>query len=117
MHAKEEKIEILKNDIHSVEVNIGLLRKELKAKKARLERLEKETEESKTLKPEVSDHAIVRWLERLMLVDVQLIRHQILSEGRYEMIDKVINGSIPVHNEEAYLIVRDKKVVSVIKKS
>jgi hypothetical protein len=65
--------------------------------------------------PVVTDHAIVRWLERVVGVDVRSqIKADILAEGRDELIAKVVNGRIRVNGTRTMLIVAKGFVVSVV---
>lgn len=45
----------------------------------------------------VSDHAVLRWLERVAMIDIEMVRRQIYSETREALISgaerAVINGT------------------------
>ena len=65
--------------------------------------------------PVVTDHAIVRWLERVCGVDVRgQIEADILGGGRDELIARIGNGRIRVEGTRNTLVVRDGFVVSVV---
>ena len=63
-------------------------------------------------RPCVSDHAVLRYLQRVLSIDVDRIRGQILSDGRAELIRRIQSGK--VRTTEFTLVVRDQVVVSVI---
>lgn len=63
-------------------------------------------------RPCVSDHAVLRYLQRVLSLDIDRIRGQILSDGRAELIRRIQSGK--VRTTEFTLVVRDQVVVSVI---
>ena len=64
----------------------------------------------------VSDHAIVRYLERIEGIDIEAIRKKIIGDGRINQAVKTLeNGSFPSEDGTFTLRVRDKVVVTVIK--
>lgn len=63
-------------------------------------------------KPVVSEHAIIRYLERVKGMDIDLIRREILTEKNVETIKTIGRGKIPIGNGFK-LVVKDNIVVSV----
>lgn len=64
--------------------------------------------------PLVTDHALVRYMERVMEIDVERLRNELLSDGRAELIRTIGTGHL--HTPEgATLVVLDSKVVSVLR--
>lgn len=63
----------------------------------------------------VTDHAIVRWLERVVGVDVrgQFVR-DVLTQERAELASTLQNGRLRVHDSSTVLIIRGGKIASVI---
>lgn len=61
----------------------------------------------------VSDHALLRYLERVKGVDIDALRAEILGEGRQEMIQKMMSCKLPIGGG-AKLIVQQRVVVTVI---
>lgn len=61
----------------------------------------------------VSDHALLRYLERVKGVDVDALREEILGEGRREAVQKLLNCKLPIGGG-AKLIVQHRVVVTVI---
>jgi len=64
--------------------------------------------------PLVTDHALVRYMERVMQIDVERLRRDLLGDGRDELIRIIGTGHL--HTPEgATLVVVDSKVVSVLR--
>lgn len=63
--------------------------------------------------PAVSDHAVIRYLQRVVGIDADQLRQQLLADGRADLIRKMQRGRL--HTGEGYtLIVNNCTVVSVI---
>ena len=63
----------------------------------------------------VSDHAVLRWLERVTGIDVDTqVRDEILAEGRAELIRTVGKGRIKVHGSNVTLVVAAGRVITVV---
>ncbi|TQV82837.1 hypothetical protein [Aliikangiella coralliicola] len=63
----------------------------------------------------ITDHAVLRYLERVKGLDVAEIKKQILDENMEMIIEKMGNGKYPVCNG-VKAVVKDKTVVTVIAK-
>lgn len=61
--------------------------------------------------PVVSEHAIIRYMEREMGLDLELIRNEILTAERKALIKRLGDGKYPLGNSKA--IVKDLVVVSI----
>lgn len=62
----------------------------------------------------VTDHAVLRWLERVTGIDVATqVRAEILAEGRARLIRTIGNGKIRVAGSNAVLQVLNGRVVTV----
>ena len=62
----------------------------------------------------VSDHAVIRYLERVMGINVDdLLRKNILTDEVKAKINKVGDCKIPIDNE-MYIIVRNNTIVSIV---
>lgn len=60
----------------------------------------------------ISDHAMVRYLERVKGIDIEEIRKEILTENVLDLIKTLgDNGSYP--NKNFKLVVRNKNVVTI----
>lgn len=84
-------------------------------KRERGRRLRRTAPKGKHENPVVTDHAIVRWLERVCGIDVRgKIEAEILADGRDELIAKAGNGRIRMNGTRTALVVRGGFVVSVV---
>lgn len=64
---------------------------------------------------QVTDHALVRWLERVTGVDVRArIESEMLADGRAALVHQVGNGRIRINGSRTLLVVKNHAVVSVI---
>lgn len=63
----------------------------------------------------VSDHALLRYLERVKGLDVEALREEMLGEGRREAVQKLQSCKLPIGGG-AKLIVQQRVVVTVITK-
>lgn len=61
----------------------------------------------------VSEHAILRYLERVKGLDLDSIRKEIISEETSIMAKAMGNGSYPIHNGFK-VVIKDMTVVSVV---
>lgn len=62
--------------------------------------------------PKVSDHAMLCWIERVLGLDLDQVREQILAQGREEWVAQGAM-SVQVPHLKVTLIVRDGTVVTV----
>lgn len=63
---------------------------------------------------QVTDHAVIRYMERVMDIDVDRLRHNLLRDGRAELIRTIGNGRLYT-TDGATLVIVDGKVVSVLR--
>jgi hypothetical protein len=66
-------------------------------------------------KPVVSEHATLRYIERILKIDLEKIEADILSEENKKVIDQVSSCKIPFKNDYL-LIVRNKTVTTITEK-
>lgn len=64
--------------------------------------------------PLVTDHALVRYMERVMQIDVERLRGELIGDGRAALIRSMGTGHLHLP-EGATMVVLDGKVVSVIR--
>lgn len=63
----------------------------------------------------VTDHAVLRWLERVTGIDVATqIRDEILAEGRADLVRSVGKGKIRIHDTSVSLVVAGGRVLTVV---
>lgn len=61
----------------------------------------------------VTDHAVLRYLERLCGIDVDAVRATLLADGRGALVARIAKGKIVAHELGARLVVNNGRVVSV----
>lgn len=61
----------------------------------------------------VTDHAVLRYMERIMGFDVEAIRREIEGERR-ELKAKIDLGASSVKRDDCVLVIRNKQVVTVL---
>ena len=66
----------------------------------------------------VTDHAVLRWLERIAGVDVRgPVVAAMLGEGRAELVQVIGNGQLRIAGTDAVLKIADGHVVTVLNAS
>ena len=91
--------EILNNKLQSAERNLGKIREEIKKLK----------EGNKII---VSEHAMLRYIERVLGIDLKGIEKRILTDEVKEQYKIVGNGRFPI-NDEFRALIRDNVVVTI----
>lgn len=68
----------------------------------------------KTIKPpRVTDHAILRYCERLLGFDLELVKSQILKSIPENHIDKLIDGKYPLI-EGGKAVIKNHRIVTIV---
>ena len=93
------EMEILNNKLQSAERNLGKIREEIKKLK----------EGNKII---VSEHAMLRYIERVLGIDLKEIERRILTDEVKEQYKIVGNGRFPI-NDEFRALIRDNVVVTI----
>ena len=91
--------EILNNKLQSAERNLGKIQEEIKKLK----------EGNKII---VSEHAMLRYIERVLGIDLKEIERRILTDEVKEQYKIVGNGRFPI-NDEFRALIRDNVVVTI----
>ncbi len=76
--------------------------------------LEKKIKDA-TVEPRISEHALLRYIERVYGFDLQKIESEILSDANKAAIRCVINGKVPICNGFK-AIVQNMTIVSIVEK-
>ena len=79
-----------------------------------LTHLDREIAKLAEKEPVASEHAILRYIERVMGIDVDEVKKKILSERNTKIIKTISSGKVPLEEGGFTLVVKDKVVVSVI---
>jgi hypothetical protein len=113
------QLKAIDNDIESLALQKRSLVDDLNAKAKQKLRIKAEL--TKTVLEDddaviVSDHAIVRYLERIEGIDIEKLKKMIVGDGRIAQAVKTLSSGIfPSEDGVFMLIVKDKVVVTVIK--
>jgi hypothetical protein len=91
--------EILNNKLQSAERNLGKIQEEIKKLK----------EGNKII---VSEHAMLRYIERVLGINLKEIEKRILTDEVKEQYKIVGNGRFPI-NDEFRALIRDNVVVTI----
>lgn len=100
MGSLREQSRNIKNQIREEE-------RKLLAIKEKLESLTK-----KAVEPILTDHALVRYLERVKGIDIEKAKKEILSDKLKSMISTLGNGKFPCDNFT--VIVKDNQVITIL---
>ena len=66
----------------------------------------------------ISDHAVLRWLERVSGIDVRKqVAESMLAEGRAAAVRAMRNGKLRVPECDAVLVVENSRVITVLNAS
>lgn len=100
-------------DIDALKTDISNKQKELSHKMKIAESLKKEIERiGKTEILKVSEHAIIRYFERVKGYDLEEIKKEILSEAAIDLINKLgTSGTYP--SKDFQIVVKDSTVLTV----
>lgn len=119
--------EVLDNEIKSLKAQIRDLEIVLQVKHKEKEAIDTECNQAKQnlkqlkdrlLKLEdvkdyqISEHAIIRYIERVCGVDIEAIKNNILSEEMVKNIEKFKSGKFPIKNGFV-AVVKDYKIVTI----
>lgn len=97
------------DDIRAEQTRLNTQMSDLLAEKQRLEQL---IESLIPKKLTVSDHAILRYVERVMGIDIEQIRNTIASEKVEQTVATLGDSKVPLGNG-AYAVVKNHSVVTV----
>ena len=121
---KEQILKCLQTQLSEVDSNILLIKSEISERNRILtqyDRTKKDLlEKIKSLgnigEIVISEHAILRYLERVDKVDMELVKKQILSESVLDLIEKLggNNGEYPVKEGGFKIKLKNKTVVTVL---
>lgn len=87
------------------------LQKQLSEKSTALNFVKKEIREITEMKPVVSEHAMLRYCERILNIDLKKIEQELLSERNIEIIELLRSGKIPIGS--CNLVVKNKVIVTI----
>ncbi len=63
----------------------------------------------------VSEHAIIRYIERVLGIDIEEINSKILTEEIVKQVEILGNGTYSVNEGEFKVVIKDNVIITVIK--
>jgi hypothetical protein len=102
-------------EIHTKESELKLIQEELRVKHSHLQKLQEEIDYLKSSSSEliISEHALLRYLERVYKLDLEKLSSEIVPESLKSTIEELGNGEY--HTQEGYsLKVYDNVVVTIL---
>lgn len=108
------KVKKKESELTLLKLEIADKQKQLSSKKREIEEMNRQIDKLRLSIGEisVSDHAVVRYLERVLGIDIEDLKKQILPEYTKSLI-KSVGGSGEFMIEKAILVVQDNKIVTV----
>jgi len=92
--------------------NLNSIESELTGKRKQLEAIKKEIQEISQSRPVVSEHALLRYCERILKIDLKKIEQEMLSEKNVALIEHIRSGKIPVEGRFK-MVVKNKVIVTI----
>lgn len=116
MSAELKSLFVIKNNFQrrqaELDKEISLLSEERKTVVQRIYEIGKQIK-SKLDNIVITEHAYLRFFERVMGFNLDDIKQQIISPQIESMIKQLGDGEYPAQCSEFYLVVRDNKIVTV----
>jgi len=106
----KERLAVVLTNLRSLESEAQTVRMAIDSAKEEIQRIEKDLNASR-LTPKMTDHAIVRYIERSGMVDVKAVSETILS-ALEPFLEHSHTGSFPVGGG-LWAVVRRKAVVTI----
>ena len=116
---KTQQVKGYKTQISKLEAEVSVVKQEIKIKRDELQRKEKHIAElhAKIKKLQnkgglkVSEHAIVRYLERVKGIDMEQLENEIANDQVKELVTKFKQGTFPAGNFS--VVVKDNTVITI----
>lgn len=107
-----QKLRSQKNELsqerRGVDQRMSMIDREINGLQQRIDTLDETCAE-----PILTEHALLRYLERVRGIDMQALEAEILTESRVEMIKFARSGEVDIQDGHK-LILKDMHVVSVV---
>ena len=100
-------------DIEALKKEAGIISDSLFKAKGQLKAIAQEIEGLKKKNPIVTEHAVIRYMERAMGLDLEEVKSQILNDRVRQQIDVLGNGKFPIGNGFR-VVVKDMSIVSIL---
>lgn len=104
------RLGVLKEDQRQINRDIDVAVKKIRSIETEIESIKKNS-----TGVIISDHAIVRYVERVIGIDIDKIKQEICPESTMQNIKVLGNGTYGVNDNEFSIKVRDGTVVTLVK--
>ena len=104
---------VIEQELYDIRRKQSIVQKNLNEKMDELKSIQKKIEQLTLREIVVSEHAIIRYLERVKGINMDEIRREILTDKVRMVIDTISSGSIPI-NDSMTLKVVNRVVTTVL---
>lgn len=102
----------LEAEIKALEEDRNKVSQDISRKKNELNTVQQKIESYTVIEPVVTEHAMLRYIERVLGIDLAEIQARILTQQNRQAIQ--FAGSCKIKSEGVELVVKDRRVVSVV---
>lgn len=115
LEALQTAVALEKQTLTDVSLLEDMAREARKAASARLSELRRELEraERRLAEPRVTDHALLRYLERVRGIDMEEVKQAILTPQVREWLHLFPEGNFPLDDGQHKVVIRDGAVLTV----
>lgn len=110
LYARKKKLEWELSEIRTEKYNLS---KEENLKQQELTKIYEKLDKLKKGELVITDHAIVRYMERVKNLPLEEVKKLILPDGTRALIEKLGNGKYPAGGTH-YVVVKDNIVLTVL---
>ena len=107
----------IESEISALKTDLGIKNKELDSKKKSLKELQLKIQNLKNSKNViVSEHAILRYFERVLGFDLEDIQKKILTDSVHGLIEKLgsNSGQYPVRESDFSVVLKNNVIVTIV---
>lgn len=109
----QSELKEVKKELEELHLEMKSLGNQMNDKKSVAGNLRKKLKDAeKAKKIHITDHALLRYIERILGIDVEQIRNEILTEETRYQVFVLGDGKYPVNNDH-YVIIRDNALITV----
>ncbi len=108
-------LEKLEGEMEALKMQKNSISQEIQAKNTQVMKVRSELKKLNKASDNIiiSEHAILRYLERVKKIDIELLSGEILTPKVIEAYDKLGDGKYPINNQYK-VVIKDNVVLTVI---
>lgn len=103
----------LLNEITQLRDDYSHLKRKIDSTQGRINKIDKEIEDMTEVEPVITEHAILKYIERVMGFDLDNVRSEILNESTLPMVKSMKSGKFPLHDGHK-IVAKNMSIVTVI---